>query len=51
MPPHAANKRMGRGSDKDGHPTVSDLIQAREVEAASREAEAALRKERVEERK
>ena len=42
---------MGRGSGKDGRPTVSDLIQAREAEAASRDAEVALRKELAEERK
>ena len=40
-----ANTSMGRGSGKDVRPTVSDLIQAREAEAASRDAEAALRKE------
>ena len=46
-----ANKCMGQGSGKDGRPTVSDLIQDGEVEAASRDAEAALRKELAEELK
>jgi len=46
----STNKSMGRGSGKD-HPTVSDRIQAREAEAASRDNEAALRKELAEERK
>ena len=51
MPPPPANKSMGRGSGKDGRPTISDIIQAQEAEAASRDAEAALRKELVEENK
>ena len=46
MSPPPANKSMGRGSGKDGRPIVSDLIQAREAEAAE-----ALRKELAEERK
>ena len=44
MPPPMANKSMGRGSGKDGHPLVSDFIQARETEAT-------LRKQLEEERK
>jgi len=42
---------MGQGLAKDGRPTVSDLIQAREAEVASRDAEAALRKELAEKHK
>ena len=44
MPPPPANKGLGRGSGKDGRPLVSDLVQARENEAA-------LRKQLEEERK
>ena len=51
MPPPPANKSMGRVSGKDGRPTVSGLIQAREAEEASRDAEAVLRKELAEDRK
>ena len=50
MPPPPANKSMGRRCGKDGRPTVSDLIQAREAEAVSRDAEVALRKELAEKR-
>ena len=42
---------MERGSCKDGRPTVSNIIQAREAEASIRDFEAALRKELAEERK
>jgi len=34
MPPPPANIGLGQGSGKDGRPLVSDLIQARETEAA-----------------
>ena len=51
MPLPPAKKSMGRGSGKDGRPTVSDLIQVRQAEAASRDVEAALRKELAEVRK
>ena len=43
MPP-PANRSLGRVSGKDGRPLVSDLIQAREIEAD-------LRKQLAEERK
>ena len=43
MPP-PANRSLGRGSGKDGRPLVSEIIQARENEAA-------LRKQLEEERK
>ena len=36
MTPPPANKGLGRGSGKDGRPLVSDLVQARENEAALR---------------
>ena len=42
---------MERGTGKAGRPTVTDLIQAREVEANLRISEVALRKELAEERK
>ena len=36
MPPPPLNKSLGWGSGKDGRPLVSDLVQARENEAALR---------------
>jgi len=49
MPPPLANMSLGRGTGKDGRPTVTDLIKAREAEADLRASE--LRRELAEERK
>ena len=51
MPPPPANRSLGRGTEKAGRPTVTDLIKAREAEADLRTSEAALRKKLAEERK
>ena len=50
MPPPPLGKRLGRGTGKDGRPTVTDLIKARESEASLRETTDALRKELADER-
>ena len=50
MPPQPLGKLLGRGIDKDGRPTVTDLIKTRESEAALRETTDALRKELADER-
>ena len=43
IPPPPPGKVLGRGTGKDGRPTVIDLIKARESEAALRETMDALR--------
>jgi len=50
MPPPPPGKLLGRGSGKDGCPTVTDLIKARASEAALRETTDSLRTELADER-
>jgi hypothetical protein len=45
MPTPPPGELLGRGSGKDGRPTVAGLIKARESEAALRDTTDALRKE------